>query len=119
MPACAISPADKRALATLVGDDLLRHYGKQPYYTVDEVSEARRRQGVDLDLGCWAHALFNSPADFARQHRELGEACDYVSMHRAMLEALSEPGSAGAEAGSWLDLSWVDLSAIFDGFDAL
>jgi hypothetical protein len=37
MAVCAMSPDDKRTFGKVVGDDLLRHHGKRPYYTVREV----------------------------------------------------------------------------------
>lgn len=43
---CAISPKDKKAQAKRVGDDLVRHHGKRKFYTVDQVRDANRRNGI-------------------------------------------------------------------------
>jgi len=118
MRACTISPPDRRKQVSLVGNDLLRHYGKKPYYSVEEVKNANRRQGVKADLACWSHATFNTHADFDSYHESIGESCDYLSMKGDMLSSVSTGGDS-----SWfdLDLSWlqfpdIDLSA-FDFFD--
>lgn len=122
---CTISPADKRAQGKRVGDDLLTHYGKRRFYTVEQVREANRRQGIGFDVACWSHALFNTHADFDALHAGIGEACDYVGMKQQMLESLSGPSAdiPGGTASDWFDfdLSWlefpdIDLS-IFDVFD--
>jgi hypothetical protein len=118
VPVCSLNSGDKRALAKRVGDDLLHHVGRKPYYSVAEVKAANRRQKVDIDAACWAHALFNSHADFDRYHAEVGETCDYSAMKSEMLEAVSVAGDA-----SWfdLDLSWIDFPdvdwTIFDFID--
>lgn len=118
MPVCAISPADRRKQVRLVGSDLLKHYGRKQYYSVEEVKEANRRQGIKYDVGCWSHATFNSHQDFDQYHASIGETCDYVSMKGEMLSTVSN-----AVDTSWfdLDLSWlefpdIDLS-LFDFFD--
>ena len=115
---CAISPADKRRQAKLVGDDLLSHHGKRKFYSVNQVRDANRRCNIQPDYVCWSHALFNTHFDFDRLHDDLGEACDYVSMKKEMLESLS-----ASDVSGWFDfdLSWlefpdIDLS-IFDFFD--
>jgi hypothetical protein len=120
MPACAIAPADRRRQARLVGNDLVKNYGKKPYYTPLEIRNANRRQGIGLDVSCWSYALFTSHDDFDAYHQSLGETCDYQAMKSEMLSSLS---ASAAEDGSWfnLDLSWlefpdVDLS-IFDFLD--
>lgn len=118
---CALPPADKRAQARRVGDDLVRHHGKQAFYTVEQVRAANRRSGVGLDLGCWSHALFNSHEDFDALHRAAGEACDYVAMKKAMLASLADGEAAPGWPDFDFDLSWLDFPdidwSIFDFFD--
>ena len=36
MPACALKPADRRRQVKVVGDDLLRNYGRKQFYSVEE-----------------------------------------------------------------------------------
>jgi len=109
MPACAIAPADRRSQIQLVGNDLISNYGKKDHYTVEEVQEANKRQGIKVDISCWSHAVFNSHEDFDRYHRTLGESCDYVAMKKEMLDAVG----SGADA-SWFDfdLSWLEFPSL-------
>ena len=115
---CAISPTDKKAQAKRVGDDLVRHYGKRKFYTVEQVREANRRKAIGIDVACWSHAMFNSHSDFDQLHAAAGDACDYFAMKSQMLRAV-----ATEESGNWFDwdLSWLDFPdldiSIFDFFD--
>jgi hypothetical protein len=118
MPTCAIRPSDRRRQVRLVGNDLVKHYGKKKHYTVQEVKNANRRQRIDVDVCCWSHAVFNSRDDFDEYHRSIGEICDYASMKSEMLSSISN-----ATDTSWFDfdLSWVEFPdidwSIFDFFD--
>lgn len=118
MRACAIAPKDRKDQVKRVGEDLVRHYGKKPYYTVQEVKEANRRCNISLDFGCWSHATFNSHADFDAFHREIGEQCDYEAMKSEMLSSIS---NASDTALFDIDLSWLEFPeidwSIFDFFD--
>ena len=117
MRACAISPADRREQVRVVGNDLVKNYGKKKFYSVQEVKAANRRQDVPLDVGCWSHAMFNSHGEFDTYHRSLGENCDYVAMKSEMVSSVS-----GDADTSWfdLDLSWLEFPDIdFSIFDFL
>jgi len=115
---CTITPEDKRRQAQLVGDDLLHHYGKRNFYSVQQVRDANRRNKIDLDLACWSHALFNTHSDFDQLHAASGEACDYAAMKAEMLRSMATDSSA-----SWFDfdLSWLEFPdldiSLFDFFD--
>jgi len=115
---CAIAPEDKRRQAQLVGDDLLRHYGKRNFYSVQQVRDANRRSKIKIDLECWSHALFNTHSDFDQLHAASGEACDYAAMKAEMLRSMATDSSS-----SWFDfdLSWLDFPdldiSLFDFFD--
>ncbi len=118
MPACSISPADRRQQTRAVGSDLLKNYGRKQYYSVEEVKSANRRQNIGPDFACWSHATFNSHKDFDAYHQSIGESCDYISMKCEMLSSVSTTADS-----SWfdLDLSWlefpdIDLS-LFDFLD--
>lgn len=118
MTACAIKPADQRKQIQLVGNDLIKNYGKKKYYSVQEVKDANRRQGINVDVYCWSHAFFNSHADFDDYHKSIGESCDYQQMKKEMLDAVS-----GTDDSSWfdVDLSWLEFPdldwSIFDFVD--
>jgi hypothetical protein len=120
VPACAISPGDRRNQVRLVGNDLVKQHGKKRYYTVQEVKNANRRQGINYDVACWSHAMFNSHEDFDKYHQSIGETCDYVSMKGEMVSSVSS-----GDESSWLDfdldMSWLEFPdinwSIFDFFD--
>ncbi|PUE06719.1 hypothetical protein B9Z51_12270 [Limnohabitans sp. T6-5] len=117
MPACAISPADRRQQVRKIGNDLLQNYGKKQYYTIEEVKAANHRNKVDFDFVCWSYAAFNSHKDFDDYHRSVGESCDYVSMKSDMLSSVSNVTDT-----SWFDfdLSWLEFPDIdFSLFDFL
>jgi len=121
MPACTLQPKDQRQQVRLVGNDLVKHYGKKPFYTVQEVQNANKRQGIPYDVACWSHAFFNTHADFDAHHHSIGESCDYIGMKKEMAESVS----SSADTVSWFDfdfdLSWMELPSIewsiFDFFD--
>lgn len=96
MPACAIAPADRRQQVRLVGNDLLKNHGRRQHYSVQEVKNANRRQGINPDVACWSHATFNSHRDFDQYHQSIGESCDYVAMKSEMLESVSTVPAAGS-----------------------
>lgn len=118
MTACAIKPEDQRKQVRLVGNDLVKNYGKKKYYSVQEVKDANRRQGIDIDLYCWSHAFFNSHIDFDAYHESIGESCNYLEMKKEMMEAVS-----CSDDTSWFDfeLSWLEFPdmdwSIFDFLD--
>jgi hypothetical protein len=121
MPACRISPADRRTQTRLVGNDLLKNYGRKQYYSVQEVKQSNLRQKIDVDFACWSHAMFNSHTDFDNYHALIGEACDYVAMKSEMLSSVSTSSDAAAWFDFDFDLSWlefpdIDLS-LFDFLD--
>ena len=117
MSACAISPSNRRKQVQMVGNDLLKNHGRKKYYSVQEVKNANRRQGINYDVGCWSHATFNSHKDFDQYHQSIGESCDYISMKSDMLSSVST-----ATDTSWFDfdLSWLEFPDIdFSLFDLL
>jgi hypothetical protein len=113
-----MQPADRRVQVRVVGDDLVKHYGKKRFYSVDEVKAANRRQGINIDVACWSHAAFNAHTDFDAYHQSIGKICDYASMKAEMLSSVSTAADT-----SWfdIDLSWLEFPdidwSIFDFFD--
>jgi hypothetical protein len=118
MPACASAPADRRKQARLVGNDLVKNYGRKRYYTPLEIRNANRRQQIQVDVGCWSYAMFASREDFDAYHLARGETCDYVAMKSEMVSSVSSSGD-----GSWfdIDVSWLEFPqidwSVFDFFD--
>jgi hypothetical protein len=122
MPACATSPENKKEQIRIVGNDLLKHYGKKKFYTAKEVQSANQRQKIDLDLVCWSHAFFNSHEDFDHLHASWGETCDYLAMKRDMAQSVIAESSWLPDFDfdfdlSWLELPDIDWGSLLDGFD--
>lgn len=73
MTTCNISPSDRRHQVSVVGNDLVRHYGKKENYSVQEVKNANRRQSINVDFASRSHAIFNTRTDFNQYHESIGE----------------------------------------------
>ena len=113
MRACSIKPGDRRKQLEVVGRDLVKHYGQKKYYSVMEVKNSNKRQGVSLDLGCWSHAAFNNRRDFDDFHHRMGENCDYVAMRTEMYGATTHDDcSLFDNNSSWFDWLNIDLSDV-------
>jgi hypothetical protein len=118
MSTCNISPSDRRHQVSAVGNDLVRHYGKKENYSVQEVKNANRRQGINVDVVCWSYAVFNTRLDFDQYHETIGESCDYVSMKSDMLSSVSNVGDAADTSMFDFDMSWLSFPDIdFSFFD--
>ena len=118
MPACHISPQDKKALIGNVGEELVKRHGKKKYYRPDEVRRASEARGYDVDVICWAYCIYTSPEDFQAIHDALGEVCDYVKMKSEVLTELSGGSFELPDINlSWLEWPDIDLSSLFDWFD--
>jgi hypothetical protein len=118
MTTCNINPSERRHQVSVVGNDLVRHYGKKENYSVQEVKNANRRQGINVDVVCWSHAVFNTHTDFDQYHETLGESCDYASMKSDMLSSVSNVGDAADTSMFDFDMSWLSFPDIdFSFFD--
>lgn len=120
MPACHLKPRDKKSLISAVGRDLVRKRGKRNYYALSDIRDSVKSSGYPVDVACWAYCVYGSPTDFTTFHEAAGEVCSYFAMRAEIL-----PDLASGMSFSWsdLDLSWlewpdIDLSSMFDWFDA-
>jgi hypothetical protein len=118
MPACHLKPADKKTFIGAVGKELVRVHGKQNYYAPAQVRRAVQSRGYDLDVACWAYAIFSTPSDFNALHAAAGEVCDYAAMKAEVLADLATGGTfAWLDLGlPWLEWPDIDLSCLFDWF---
>lgn len=119
MPACDMTPADKKQYIGAVGEELVAKHGKKKYYKPEQIRRASESRGYEIDYACWAYCIFSTPDDFRSVHEAAGEACDYAVMKAAVLADLA---SGGIFSGIDIDLSWldwpdIDLSSVFDWFD--
>ena len=119
MPACHLSPTDKKAFVGAVGEELMRVHGKQKYYKPSAIRRAAENTGYPSDIWCWSYCMFSTPTDFKAIHDAAGEVCDYAAMKA---EVLADLASGASFSILDLDLSWlewpdIDLSSLFDWFD--
>lgn len=118
-----LSSADKRLVARRVGRDLLKNYGRKRSYTVPEVRKAAQRQEISIDWHCWAYALYTDRSTFDDYHRQIGEGCEYESMHQSMMDVLGGDAVATLEvldpspSATSFDATDDDSWSIFDFFD--
>jgi len=119
MAACHLKPNDKKAFISSVGEELVRKYGKKPYYKPDEIARAATFRGYSYDIHCWAYCFYASPQDFITLHEAAGELCDYAAMKTELLSDLANGASFSLLDVdlSWLEWPDIDLSAVFDWFD--
>ena len=121
MTACHLDPGSKKALVSAVGEELTRKHGKRKYYSPSEVRSAADYLAYPVDVHCWAYVVFTSPGDFNAIHEAAGEVCDYAAMKASVLAELAPQGmfSWGDIDLSWLEWPDIDLSFVFDWFDAV
>jgi hypothetical protein len=115
MPACELTPTDKKKYIGEVGQRLVKRHGKKKHYRPEEVRRASLDAGYPIDYVCWAYTVFTTPADFEALHAAAGEVCNYLEMKAEVLRELGQ----GAFELPDLDLSWlewpdIDLSGLFD-----
>ena len=110
-----LSEVEKKKIAVVVGEDLVRTNGKKKYYSQKEIKKSLDHRKIDIDWYCWAYCLYMDHDSFDTYHQSIGEACDYTAMKGSMLAAATDHISDG-----WFDfdfdLSWIDLPD-FDFFD--
>ena len=97
MGTCALSSADKRLVARRVGRDLIKSYGKKRSYAIPEVRKAAQRQEIPIDWHCWAYALYTDRSTFDEYHRQIGEDCEYETMHQSMMSVVGGDAAATLE----------------------
>jgi hypothetical protein len=115
---CDASHDEKCRIARQLGPALIKRYGKKKHYTPQEIRDTYMTNKWDLDFSCWGMSLFSSQPDFDAYHKEIGEVCDYGQMKSEMLSAVTDSSpvdwTAADVDSSWLDLSSIDWSAVFD-----
>jgi hypothetical protein len=118
MPACHVTPRNRRKFISDVGEELVRAYGKRKYYHPSAVRRAAVNRGYAADIHCWAYCIYTTPQDFKALHDAAGEACDYAAMKaEVLLDFASGRGFSWADLDlSWLEWPDIDLSSMFDWF---
>jgi hypothetical protein len=63
-----------------LGPALRRRYGRERFYTPEQVRRTANDQGIGNDHICFAYAMYCDRESFDAHHRAAGEDCDYVAM---------------------------------------
>jgi hypothetical protein len=92
-----------RAYRTQLATKLRKRYGRERYYTPEQVKRTTRDAGLSIDYVCYAMAMFCERDAFDAFHRAEGESCDYVAMR-------AEVGSAIGVEPTTLDATCFDTS---------
>jgi uncharacterized protein DUF6559 len=67
-----------------LGPSLVKRYGRERYYTVNQVRVTVEKLGLNTDYICYAFADFCSREDFDAHHASTGEACDWAAMREEL-----------------------------------
>lgn len=81
--------------------ELVRRCGKQPRYSVEQVTEAAEAAGLAADVIVYAHAIYCSQPDFDAHYGARPEACDYAGV-RALITNRHRPGDSGMDLAALL-----------------
>ena len=69
-----------RSYRRKLGPALLRRYGRQRHYSVNQVRVTAEKLGLNLDYVCYGIAGFCGEQAFNEYHVGIGEACNYEHM---------------------------------------
>ena len=81
--------------------ELVRRWGKQPRYSVEQVTQAAEAAGLAAAVSMYAHALYCSQPDFDAHYGTRPEACDYAGI-RADITNRYRPGDSGMDHAALL-----------------
>ena len=81
--------------------ELVRRCGKQPHYSVEQVTQAAESAGLAADVLVYAHAIYCRQPDFDAHYRARSEACDYAGI-RAVITNRYRPGDSGTDLAALL-----------------
>jgi hypothetical protein len=98
-----MKPLDNTVGSSLsqLAPELVRRWGKQPRYSVAQVTQAAEAAGLAADVSVYAHAIYCSQTDFDAHYGARSEACDYAGI-RAVITNRSRPGDSGTDLAALL-----------------
>lgn len=125
----------KKEYVYSIGLSLINSYGKQAFYTPEQVEQAHRKSkwykeigtsdlveyGAEyaIDYGAdichWAISTFSSHEEFDRYMAEVGKAYDYVEMRTEMLQDFTSAESLATIdfSGFNMESSWIYFGEVF------
>ena len=98
-----MKPLDNAVGSSLsqLAPELARRWGRQPCYSVEQVTQAAEAAGLAADVIVYAHALYCSQPDFDAHYGARPEACDYAGI-RAVITNRYRPGDSGTDLAALL-----------------
>ena len=116
MSNCIKKPVDLKRQIKNVGNYLRLKYGKDRFYSIDQVKISNKYNNIGRQASCWSHAFFNDEFDFNLMYSSLDKSCSYASMRLSIINDLNIPNAAISEIDiykmSWKDLSDLDISFV-------
>jgi hypothetical protein len=73
-----------RSYVLRLSQDLARRFGKQSYYSVDQVTQTLLRGKYSASFIAYAHATFCGRKDFDAHYGPLGVSCTYDGLRRTV-----------------------------------
>lgn len=73
-----------RSYAQRLSQDLVRRFGKRPFYTLDQVTQAIQRGKFSTAFSAYAHAAFCRQEDFDEYYGPLNVSCTYLGLRRTI-----------------------------------
>lgn len=73
-----------RSYAQRLSGDLVRRFGRRPFYSVEHVTQAVQNGGFSVAFIVYAHAAFCRQSDFDEHYGPLKLACSYEGLRRVI-----------------------------------
>ncbi len=73
-----------RSYVRRLSHDLVRRFGKKPFYSIEQVTQAVQRGKFSAAFICYAHAAFCNELDFGACYQPLGVSCSYSGLRRTI-----------------------------------
>ncbi len=73
-----------RSYVKRLSQELVRRFGRKPYYSVEHVTQAAQRDGFSMVFIAYAHAAFCSQVEFDAHYKRLGVSWDYQELRRTI-----------------------------------
>jgi hypothetical protein len=69
-----------RSYRRKLGPALVKRYGRERFYSVNQIRTTVDKLGLNTDYICYAYAEYCTRDDFDAHHVSTGEACDWTEM---------------------------------------
>ena len=84
------APDNKKQYIEEIGKVLIETYGKQEFYSPEEVKQSHQKGNYAWDYSSWAMCIFCSHEAFDAYHKQQDKPYDYQGMRKEMLEGFDK-----------------------------